>query len=232
MKIDFTTTAVLRPEILERTYRSFRDNLRGIELCDQALHIHLDHFGYGLVGDVFETSRLFFKEVRMWNNHSNLRNGPSFPAAVKWCWSQPTTEFFFHLEDDWELTRPFDFTRLTQAMEEDPNLTSASLRAYGGPENDNRILLSPGLFRTTHAKAIAERLSIHANPEKQLRDASPENPHGGKQGLYYGRQVPSEVNLRDIGREWLDASPYRKERPIFFTKWVEKDEYDNGTKPQ
>lgn len=238
LQINFTCTACRRPKVFERTLQSFVENLKGIDLTQQTIHINVDPVGEGAeYPDMVDVATRVFGMT--WFRNAET---PSFPAAVKWCFRQPTTKLFFHLEDDWELTEPFDIRVLVEELErsrvrpsglhsrltvdEKPiidvqrfKLTCVNLRAYQWPEEDARLCLSPGLWRTADARVIAERLSLTANPEKQLRAVSPFNPEGGKHGNFWGKCIPERVVLCDIGREWLDQSGWRKETPIYFTKW-------------
>jgi hypothetical protein len=42
MQIDFTTTAMCRPELFRRTLESFDQNLAGISLRDCSLYLNID----------------------------------------------------------------------------------------------------------------------------------------------------------------------------------------------
>lgn len=222
--IDFTTTATCRPEILRRTLESFKKNLLGVDLSRCRMHCNIDPVpDPKLAFDVERVVMQYFVAARF---HHTAE--PCFPAAVKWCWSQPETPVFFHLEDDWELTRPVHMRELFRVLAGDgspppglelPMPSCVNLRAYDFPDGDKRICLSPGLFRSDHARAMASRMVITANPEKQLRPRGADNLHGDKHGEYIGVQFPRERVLRDIGRAWLTTSGFRKSVPVFFTKW-------------
>lgn len=216
MRLDFTTTATCRPEILCKTYSNFRDNLLGVELSKCRLFINIDPVpDPTLSSECVRVAKSFFAEV-----FHNTPRRPSFSLAVRWCWLGPTTEFFFHLEDDWEMLRPFDLEEMIVKMRSKSKLSAINLRAYDlCDEEDSRISLCPGLFRTTHAKAMALRLDGRWNPEKQLRPIRDSNPHGGCHEGCLGLQIPRQVILRDIGREWLENSGWRKTRPITFNQW-------------
>ncbi len=41
---------------------------------------------------------------------------PGFGEAVRWLWSSATSDWLFHLEDDWILTRRIDIERLAKEM--------------------------------------------------------------------------------------------------------------------
>jgi hypothetical protein len=216
MKIDFTTTGMCRPEIYARTLTSFKSNLHGINLKTCTLHLNLDPLPpeESLAQEMVKVAQKVFGWVNV--NRPEVAN---FASAVKWCWQQPCSEYFFHLEDDWELVHRVDINDLVNKLDADHNLTCVSLRAYHWPSTDERICLSPGLFRTEHARVMAERLVVNANPEKQLRAVTPENPHGGRHEGFRGTFVPVAVVLQDLGRDWMDSRGWVKTDPAYFVNW-------------
>jgi len=220
MNIEYTTTATCRPEVFERTLASFSSKLIGNNFKSSLLHLNVDPVPVANDAvEVLRVARRYFGSV-----NCNIPERPSFPAAVRWCWSQPSTDYFFHLEDDWEMTEPFALKDMVELMERHVGLSCVNLRAYVGARSkiDTRICLLPGLHRTRDAKVIASRLSLTANPEKQLRPITAENPEGGKQDPFIGTQVPMYPILRDIGREWLSKSGWEKDRQVYFTTWRKK----------
>lgn len=217
--IDFTSTAMRRPEILGRTLASFVSNLHGVDWKGSRLFLNVDPLP--IQGNSWAVVRT--AEGASGTVIPHFPTEPNFPAAVKWCWSQPTTEYFFHLEDDWILDTPVDIGDLISRLEKDPCLSCVNLRAYNFSHPLDRICLSPGLHRTAHAKVMAGRMTTDYNPEKQLRPTLWEgkpNPGGGKAEGFYGMQFPDARVVYDIGREWLSehgGGYVRKDG--FFTKW-------------
>lgn len=226
--LEFTTTAMPRPEILHRTYQSFKKNLLGVDWARSRLYINIDPFpGMDLASAAHTRARtrtLMDVMEHFPNVCAMFPSDPDFASAVKWCWAMPQGEFFFHLEDDWELQRPVDIQELLQPLGADwasqGSLACASIRVYGFQTGDRRICLSPGLFRTSRAKALAARLTPGMNPEKQLRPTDPvQNPNGDRHQGLGGVQIPTKPYgptepsaLVDIGRDWLANSNYRKQR--------------------
>lgn len=224
MQINFTTTATRRPEVYARTLVSFKEKLRGINLKEQTLYLNIDPLPEKANAQAWEMVALahqYFKEVIV-----NEPRQPNFAAAVKWCWQQPQTPYFFHLEDDWELTEPIALGEMAHILDIKTTLTAVGLRAYNFVTRVNRICLSPGLFRTADARVMADRMVDSANPERQLRLTQPDFPHGGAHGAFIAVQFPANeprIVLRDIGREWLAVSGYRKatvpRKPMYFNHW-------------
>ena len=221
MVLDFTTTAMVRPDVLERTYRSFARNLGGVELGKSTLHINVDPLpnDAGGLKRMEEVAGKFFGQVHLWSPAV-----ANFAAAVKWCWTQPQGAVFFHLEDDWELMRPVHINQFAPPFLSGPaELACVNLRAYDFPEGDRRICLSPGLWRTSAARAIAGRMVDDWNPEKQLRPKNwggRANNSGGAAEGFYGQQYPGLPIIKDIGRAWMARAGVEKsESTGYFNTW-------------
>lgn len=214
MQLEFTTTAMRRPGIVLDTYRSFVANLRGVDFKLSTLYLNIDPMPpEGDAGAVVLAAREFFGNVVV-----NQPEYASFPVAVKWCWAQPGGAYFFHCEDDWLLERPVNIADMLAPLESDHGLSCVNIRAY--PHNDSRLCLAPGLWRTEHAKAIAEKMRADANPEMQLRKKSEQNPHGGLHNGYRGLQMPGPRALRDIGRPWMCVNRLARVRDRHFVTWA------------
>lgn len=207
-------TAMRRPGIIRDTLDSFARNLKGVDLCESTLHLNIDPLPEeGELDEVVAVADEYFAQVIV-----NLPAQASFPAAVKWCWSRPSGEFFFSTEDDWVITDPVNVEEMHRLLLSDPTLSCVNLRAY--PHNDDRICLAPGLWRTEHAKLIERRMTTDANPERQLRQADRTNPCGDRHVGFKGIQYPEKIVLRDIGRAWLAQMPYHRAGGKKFTAWA------------
>lgn len=214
MRLEFSCTACRRPGIARDTFASFAENLRGVDFRASRLYLNIDPVPTTAAwSEVVRAAHSVFGDVR-----SRLPDSPCFPAAVKWCWQQPGGEFFVHLEEDWLLRQPVEIGEMLALLQADPGLSVVNLRAY--PHNDDRICLAPGLWRTAHAKAIAEKMRTDANPEMQLRRARPNNPHGDLHLGYRGMQYPAQIVLKDIGRAWMATMGLRREKGRSFVKWA------------
>lgn len=109
--IEITTTAILRSEILERTYKSFIDHCLHEYPC--RLILNIDDLGTDGINNVLITAEKFFPEVKMsWSGQRNCT------AAWKWCWENTTADVVLNLEDDWELTRDIDLHEILDIMAE------------------------------------------------------------------------------------------------------------------
>jgi hypothetical protein len=215
MILDFVTTACRRPEILDRTYASFTLRLRGVEWSRCTLHINIDPVGPGTTDDTLDIARRYFGHVE-----ARTPTTPDFAAAVRWCWRQSETPYFVSIEDDWELTHVVAIEELTRQLDADATLACVNLRAYPGFRRDYPICLSPSLLRASTAAQMASRMIDGANPEQQLRPIRPDNPHGGKLGDVRAVQWPHKPVIRDIGRQWIHGTGWRKERERTFNAWI------------
>lgn len=213
MIVDFTATACARPGIFRDTLESFRENLLGVSLSDCTLYLNVDPRPV----EVPQQNAVAIAEEFFGRVVSNCPPEANFAAAVKWCWQQPVTAYFFSLEDDWILLRPIEIEDMRSLLLHDLGLACVNLRAY--PHDDDRLCLAPGLWRSVAAWDIAERMRTDENPERQLRKAGTDNPYGGLHHGYRGAQYPQERVLRDIGRVWLMQTPYRREGGKRFVKW-------------
>lgn len=208
--IDFATTTVAAPgraDILRRTYESFAANLTDVDLSRSCLYLNIDRGpdDFGPTEAINVATRFFGKVVV----HQSGRG--CFPAAVRWCWTVPQADRFFHLEDDWILEESIKLANLHTLLDLSPSLSCVNLRAYMGIR-DQRICLSPGLWRSSHAKQIAASLSDDVDPEQQLRD--------GKQGQHIGRQWPDQPIIEDIGRDWMARNGLAKNNSKRLTAWT------------
>ena len=212
------TDAPGRADLNRQSWETMK-NIFGLDTKQCTLYLNVDHVegGVGPEPTVMMASQFFGKVV------VNYCEKPDFASALKWCLSQPTTEYLFHFESDWRVDEFVSVYVLADMLEADPSLSWVGLRAYGFRLDDDRICLSPGLWRTSHAKTMASRLVAGVNPETQLRNQSFDNPDGGKAEGFHGRQFPADRNariIRDLGRAWMEKTKYR--RPalnINFSTW-------------
>jgi hypothetical protein len=213
MILDFTITTCLRPDILRRTLESFRANLLGVEWEKCTCYINVDPAGpmpENGIADPAHIAAHFFDHIV-----PNWPVVPSFPAAVAWCFSQPTAHLCFHLEDDFELLEPIDIEQVKQVMDTEGSAV-VNLRLHPFAAGVRRCFLSPGLWRSDMMRDFAAQMNVDENPEIQLWRYT--------DAMKCGRYWPDRIVLRDIGREWLAQSGYKKNVEVAkginpWTKW-------------
>ncbi len=222
--MDFTTTAMARPDIVNKTYKSFSSGLKGIDLKECRLFINIDPLPENIDRrEVTKTAKKYFKEV-----HPNYPEKANFTAACNWLWSNAETEFIFHLEDDWLLLQDVSVPELLKYFDQRRKLMEVALRAY---KYEYKICpLSPCIMHERYYKAIAGNLNESVNPEIQLRGRiwgieipSPEFKVSHKGKLIIYPEKTNEVILKDSGRGWIKKSKFKKpSKKSKFTSWEKK----------
>lgn len=229
IKMDFTTTAMSRPRVLEATLKSFTQKLKGVDFENSRLIINIDPLPPNIKRkETIAVAKSFFKNVEY-----NLPKTPNFTAAVNWTWSRAKTEYIFHLEDDWELLRPVPVEKLIKKFDEIPGLLQIILRAYRYAYKT--CALSPSIIHSRMYRKIAGRLNEEINPEAQLRGErfGLIMPRRGKASFTSrGRIIvhpakPRQVILKDLGRAWINKTRYKKsgggKKARFLTWETKKD---------
>lgn len=188
--IDITTTATLRPEILENTYKSFWDQLSKESKNEYnfRLTINIDPIGDERYTqqDVLEVAEKYFGKNKVWHIMPSTNN---FAYAVQCLWSGTESKYVFHLEDTWQFNKCIDLNKLVYIIDNYPNiayinffkgrLTDTSPKptfysTYNTKEDRklflqiDRPLLSPGLFRGEFVREISNLMSKTDNPELQI----------------------------------------------------------------
>lgn len=224
--IDFTTTAMDRPELIYKTYQSFSENLN-IDLKQHNLYINIDcvrnNEDYKLVINV---CKKFFKNIIY-----NVSTDPNFSRAINWCWSNANSDFIFHLEDDWILLEKVDVLKLINNFENNKNLNQVPLRAYN--DDYGKYCLSPSIISKNLYKAVAGNLNEKLNPEVQLRGSKfgikmPELTNSKDYIKNDGMIIvyPPDKNkiiVKDIGKNWIKSTKFRKPNiKSDFVKWIIK----------
>ncbi len=217
-QIEFCTTATVRPELLRRTYQSFSDNIAGVNLKDCALYITIDPLPKKSDKDaMIQVASEFFGEVRYY-----FSKVPHLTNAVKRCFAKVQKPYSFYLQDDWVLTREVDMDKMLKHLVEihGKDNTFVQVRLPTSHNRDvkkrNRVFLSPALWESDRGGYLISTLDSRFNPEYQLR------LRPFKSSLW---PEITKVYVEDIGREWLDQSPYRRsygQSGRFFTRWVKK----------
>ena len=222
IKMDFTTTAMARPEIVERTYASFSKNLKGIDLKECRLFINIDPLPSGKDRkEVTKVAKKYFREVI-----PNYPDKPNYTAAYNWLWSSAESNIIFNLEDDWELIEEVPIPELVDHFNNYPEMMEVALRAY--TYEYPKCPTSPCLMGKKYYKAVGGKLNITLNPEIQLRGRKfgIEMPNPKDKIPFKGKLIvypENKVILKDIGRSWLKRSNYRRpKKKARFTSWETK----------
>jgi hypothetical protein len=248
--INITMTAICRPEILERTLKSFRENMfidsPGLKYN---LIVNIDPVGDKGVSqdDIENLCKKYFDSVKAFKPSK-----PGFGQAFKTIWSHSVltspAHFTFHLEDDWELLRPVDLDSLCNMFTKYPNLQILRLSAFQNKEyhsknwnhylpfngvfyevpNFNNGLLGyaghPSLIRQEFVIAVAPVLDPGKNPEKQIKGNNKAIEHLFKDPNKFGvfSEKKSGPLVKDTGTQWRAKSKYSKKgSKAHFTEYEE-----------
>ncbi len=222
--MDFTTTAMARPDVIYKTYKSFSKNLVGIDLKECRLFINIDPLPIDVDRkEVTKIASQYFKEV-----NPNYPEKPNFTAACNWLWSNAETKYIFHLEDDWTLLKKVSVPLLLKYFNKQPELMQVILRAYR--YTYFKCVLSPGIFHERFYKMVAGKLNEGCNPEIQLRGKKfgikmpdPESKITSKGKIIVHESKSKNIIVKDSGRAWLKKSGYKKpKKKGSFTSWESK----------
>lgn len=207
-KISFTTTALARPEILEQTYKSFSNNIEGLDMSECTLYINIDPVPNNKLQ---EETLLVVKKY--FNNVSyRMPEQPNFTNAVNWCWSSANTPFIFHLEDDWILLKKINISSIFDLFDKMGAL-EVILRAYA--TKYNKLALSPSIWKHSLYKTFAGKLDVNINPEIQLRNKKFAKSFCKKNIM----TTEKHIIVKDIGRDWLKNKGLKKPLKGKFIKY-------------
>ena len=216
--VEFTTTACIRPDVLEKTYKSFSKNLVDMNLKDFTLYINVDPLPEKSPfsrKDVVAVAKRYFGTVV-----ANMPDEANFCRAIKWLWHQPKSKYVFHIEDDWQLLKSIPFSDILKRFKKYRGLYQVRLNKNPEKKSATRLYgLSPCVCRMDFYQAVAANLNPKRNPERQLRDVK----GWGLAQPRKDRVMPfpkRETIVKDIGREWRVKFGMSKEiNENKFVKW-------------
>ena len=212
--LTFTTTAMVRPSILNITYSSFQ-SMMNINFKEYNLRINIDPAPeIKNRNEVIDIANKYFNKVEV-----NTPNRCSFPSAVKWCWKELDTEFVFHLEDDWKLKKQINISDIINVLRNRKDINQICLRAY---ERQSKMSLLPSVIRSSVAMLLSKHMSDSKNPEVQIKDGTILDENNNKiVNEYSAIQYPDYTVMRDTGRGWIKSTNFFRPGP-FFTKWQKR----------
>ena len=220
--IDITTTATIRPDIFRTTLSTFCNKLF-TDKSQYRLIINVDPIGDDKDPiEIIDIAKEFFTNILV-----NIPQKPNFAQAVKWCWERTTSEFVFHLEDDWKLRKNIDINHLISIMNQYKNmiglrLSKSRVKNFSAKEkNDSfiesrKVVLNPIFLRGEFVRDIAQKMDIINNPERQIRTTfglTEDKIVGIYCGVGEGRYV------RHIGSDWQKVSKWDKIKGSNFITW-------------
>jgi len=247
MNIDITTTATLRPSIVERTLWSFW------RLCfkehNARLILNVDPVGDERYTqkDIVAIARKYFPKMVV-----RTPSTASYLSAVKWAWENVETDVFFFLEDDYYLFCPIDLDAMYKAFLKDERLAVLRLPKGNTTENEcywaranhgfvaiwNGLYYAgphlqfsgmPSMIRTTWMRPFLDRLTFERSLEIQFRRLNDGRAsrdsimYGWKYGAFAEPNTP--ITVQDIGTGWrrrlrIGKNGGPREEKIGFTGWI------------
>lgn len=187
-RIDITMTAVLRPNVVRGTLKSFCKRVF-IERDRYRLIVNIDSIGEEGVEplDIVNVCRSFFSKVKY-----NISDKPCFSRAVIWTWRHATAPWIMHLEDDWTIHRSIDINHMINILNDHKELACLRLYKEKIPNKKSPIIfgsrydyndegffiardqkkqfgLNPVLVRGEFVREAVPLMVDHLNPEKQFR---------------------------------------------------------------
>jgi len=198
MELEFTTTACNRPELLEKTYKSFTNNLLGINFKKSTLYINVDPVPIKKnIENIENICKKYFGNVII-----NYANTPNFAEAVIWCFSKVKGNIFFHLEDDWLLNKKVNIIDIINFIKNKKLLNwHQCIFEKNIITQPNEPSLLPSLHNTKITKFFLKYMTNKENPESQMKIFY---RNMKKKKILFFNYIIWDINLvTDIGRIWL-----------------------------
>tara|TARA_R110000772_G_C13265150_1_gene435743 strand:+ start:905 stop:1585 length:681 start_codon:yes stop_codon:yes gene_type:complete len=226
MKFEFTTTACVRPNILDQTYSSLSKALVDVDLkTEGTLYINIDPVPDG-------SNHLIQEEIRIAQSHFHTvhynigAQGGNFSTAASWVLNQPKGDYFLNIEDDWLFVKGrLCIEECINKIESDPRDNILQCVLGHIPIERNRIHFPPSVFQTSVIQSILKKFPIpkNANPEKWLIKIKTL-----KKLVDYNVTCIDGVRVRDNGKSWMRKNNYiKRRRPEDgkgnFTRWEKND---------
>lgn len=244
-EIDVCIVATRRPDLLEKTLRSFHLNLlKSFKV--RKIIANIDP----LFGDLSDQNRCI-ELIRAYdpNAQIELPKVANFARAVASNWLASSTDVILHLEDDWLLNRPVrpdhlqsfvDYPWIGQISFNHANkrwnvrkngsfcyarkqLKLVGIKSSFGPKKPT-FLTGPSFLRGSFARRSAELMDLGLDPEKQFCRGL--NRPLERYVAPYRNLIVGEVDayyIEDIGRSWRKARNIEKQIVAGQSYWTEAE---------
>lgn len=209
--IGIVTTATIRPEIIDTTYKSFSENMIDIDFKELPLYLNIDPLpekDKHLIPDVIAVAEKYFKTVEVFTPDK-----ASFSLAVKRLYERACVhQYVFDLQDDWILTRPVEVKKAIQHIS--PPIIGVTFNTYNFEKFPHMFCISPTISLGSWVKSVYPHIKDFISPEQQFR-------HNARVGVkvphnLVGRSAkfpdPKTVICKDIGRAWINTTEYKKKK--------------------
>lgn len=208
VKLEFTTTACLRPKLLDKTYKTLKNTIVDVNLKTEGiLYINIDPVpdnSKKTIDQVLEVARSYFNEVY----HRVGEDGGNFSKAVSWALSQPKGGYFFNVEDDWLFDGRICIQEYINKINSDTRgLDILQCIATHEDSVRNRAYLPPSLFSNKVLQNILKKHPIpeDENPERWLAELK-------NSDTSYNVTFLGGVRCIDNGRAWMRRNNCKKSK--------------------
>jgi len=243
MKVDVTITATKRLDVLFKTLSSFMENLLWKTDCEAIVNIDP-------VGDAHSAEKVLrVVELFLPVKQSREAIQPDFSEAFRYTWNMVDAPWVFHLEDDWELLQKVDIEEMAQILEEENDLALLRLPQFVSTKDKMKnwdkffpwngkyfecpdelrqgvgFCGHPSLIKGEFVKTAAPLIKRGSNPEKQFHHDNTELVEEVMKWRYGVFSKPNSPNyIKDLGREWMVKSGWKKEgSKAYFINWTKED---------
>lgn len=225
-----TTTAMARPELLERTYRSFCENVEGLSDCPVIINVDPVPSSPDNAPNTdacIAIARRYFRNVTATSGIGNFTN------ALMTVWEKACEEgydYIFHLEDDWVLKEKVKLIDLMSILgPSDIEIYQCCLRAYHINSKYRfgyLCSLSPNLIKRRAADRFLDELCDCKNPEIQIRAFCTRNERYSHNNVAVVGDTPI---VEDIGLQWRNERNIGHDNNVGgnWTTWIRQS---NGAK--
>lgn len=199
-----TTTALLRPKLLEKTYKSFSNNFnpfpKNLIISFNALPDQTSQESDIQLDKCLQICYKYFDTVK----YELLK--PSHSRALKYVWSniKDNVDYVLHIEDDWLLNFNVDFNQIEKEHKK-LNWTQIVLRSYF--RKDFNFMLTPSIIKASFCKDIIQDIPKNINPEHYIRKKIIKNKMRCK--IYAYPEKIKEIIVEDIGEKWKKENNYK-----------------------
>lgn len=240
--INLLITSVIRPSVIEKTIKSWNENLQENNKDYKfEVIINIDPIGESYKPQYIENIVSKYFRIKKCFTPSY----PSFPLAVKKLWESTDTKYSFFLEDDMVLLKPVFMNDIIDKMEkhdinvmrldkkgcnaEDTEIKRKSKCTYTNGvylfnSHDYGISLNPSLFEINIIKELCCHFIDGTSPERILRSKKTKEIDDIMKKYRYGiyMEPGDSPYVQDIGTKWKKSQNFKKPGGGVTSTWVKR----------
>ena len=200
MNIDFVTTTINCPELLEETYQSYKDNINDLNLKDCRLILNIDPIPNNQnIDKILKVCSKYFKNVV-----HRVSKECNFTKGNLWCLSQVETDYFFYLQANKCIKREISFKHMKTLF--DNKIVSVALSPIVKSGILDYLNWHPNLWKTSWIKnTYLKYASNDLSSEYQLRELGLLD---GVKTVCYLKHTDNKYFLNHIGKKYKLTNNY------------------------